>query len=74
MIIIEYKVLGAPTIISERQCNELGFEGWLLTTIVFDRDVHQYYFYFVREVREYTDLTAGQDEPLERPVRRKRKR
>jgi hypothetical protein len=73
-LIIEYKVLDAPTIISERQCNELGFEGWLLTTIVFDRDVHQYYFYFVREVREHTDITAaGQDKPTSRSVRRKPK-
>ena len=67
-------MLGSPTIISERLCNELGFEGWLLTSIVFDRDVHLYYFYFVREVREDTDITdAEQDKPQKRSARSKPK-
>lgn len=76
-MMIEYKVIECyNTILSERKCNEMGFDGWLLIDIVFDRAVNQYYAYFAREVTQ-TDIKLKaafeQTKPLKKSGKRKPK-
>jgi hypothetical protein len=58
MTYIEYKVLSATSLISQKQCNELGLDGWVLTTII--KDLGQFYFYFFRveEVKDTQESTV----------------
>lgn len=57
MTLIEYKVLSAKSLISQRQCNELGLDGWVLTTITKDLGVFYFYFFRVEEVEVTKEST-----------------
>jgi hypothetical protein len=44
----EYRILQADSLINEKQCNELGEQGWKLVSIILTGIM--YYYYFVREI------------------------
>ncbi len=47
----EYRVVSGAGLMSSRQMEEFGKDGWELVTIVYDGDEGLYFFYFKREVK-----------------------
>lgn len=49
MTIVKYLVLSSHGLISQEQCNDLGKDGWILTTIHKEQAIRYYYFFRVEE-------------------------
>jgi hypothetical protein len=58
MTIIEYNVLSSRGLIGQAQCNELGKDGWILSTIFRDQAILYYYFFRIEEVEDTQESTV----------------